>query len=435
MMLGHSEAMHSPQEHVRVLVVIGTRPEAIKMIPVIRALQQSLKFRPVVIHTGQHTDMVERLIQGAGLRIDANLHAAERVNGVVPSLNEVFVRVMRGIDRIWAAQLIPEDLRADGRRGPAGAIACLVHGDTSSAAAAAIASFNAEIPVVHVEAGLRTSNLLSPFPEEGNRQLISRLAALHLAPTPSNRENLIREGVDYDRIVVTGNTSIDMLHWAVDEGHGYGPGLPELSAEPGRRFVLITAHRRENWGNGLARIAQAVQTLALRYRDTAFVLPMHPNPVVRAALTAPLSSLPNVSLVEPREYSDFARLMRDATLIITDSGGVQEEAPALGTPVLVARETTERTEGVDAGTLMLVGTDANRIIAEAARLLDDPAELARRSAMSNPYGDGRAAERIVQALDCVLLGGPEPQQFGGNSLRAAVRRRMRCDPRTTSRQS
>ncbi|WP_200331775.1 non-hydrolyzing UDP-N-acetylglucosamine 2-epimerase [Leucobacter sp. L43] len=411
-------------ERTRVLVVIGTRPEAIKMIPVIRALQDSGTFRPVVIATGQHTNLVDDLLRQSGMRVDANLRASEIVDGVRPTLNEMFARVMTGIDRIWSNQEVEDRFRADGRREVAGAVACLVHGDTSSAAAAALAAFNLQIPVVHVEAGLRTSNLLAPFPEEGNRQLISRIAALHLAPTTTNKMNLVREGVDYDRVLVTGNTSIDMLRWASTWEGGFGPGLEALDTQPRPRIVLVTAHRRENWGKGLENIATAVRILAGQHPETQFAVPMHPNPVARQPLLDALGAVSNVHLVEPRDYLDFARLMDAAHLIITDSGGVQEEAPALGTPVLVARETTEREEGVQAGTLTLVGTDVDRIVTEATRLLTDELEYARRSARANPYGDGLASERIVQALDHILRGGEPAKEVSGNELREAVRRRL-----------
>lgn len=411
----------------RVLVVVGTRPEAIKMIPVIRALEQSGIFRPVVIGTGQHTSLIEDLMQATGMMIDANLHAADVAEGETPSLNRMVAKVITGIDRIWREQAVPADAQAAGTRTPHGAVACLVHGDTSSASAAALAAFNLQIPVVHVEAGLRTSNLLAPFPEEGNRQIISRLAALHLAPTSTNKMNLVREGVDYDRVVVTGNTSIDMLTWAADRDPDFGPGLEsltplaELDDPP---LVLVTAHRRENWGTGLEGVAVAVRALTERYPDTQFVVPMHPNPLARVSFEAQLRDRPNAWLVEPRDYFAFAHLMRAARIVITDSGGVQEEAPSLGTPVLVARESTERSEGVDAGTLTLVGTDPDRIVTEAVKLLDDPAERARRAALENPYGDGLAAERIVHALDHVFRDAPlsPPISEPSNQVRRAVRR-------------
>ena len=419
-------------ERTRVLVVFGTRPEAIKMIPVIRALQDSGKFRPVVVSTGQHTDMVEDLITASGLRLDVNLRSSAPLDDRRPTLNEVVARIIVGIDRVWSSEELPAEYQDHGRRSVHGAKVCLVHGDTSSALAAALAAFNLQIPVVHVEAGLRTSNLLSPFPEEGNRQLISRIAALHLAPTTANKMNLVREGVDYDRVLVTGNTSIDMLQWATEQEGGFGPGLEDLEAtfrqtpegEAPPRLVLVTAHRRENWGAGLANIAAAIKELTQRYPDTQFVVPMHPNPLAREPMLAALSEVPNAHLVGPRDYLSFARLMAAATIIITDSGGVQEEAPALGTPVLVARDTTERQEGVTAGTLALVGTNTARIVAEASRLLDDPAEYAKRAGRVNPYGDGHASDRIVAALDHIFLEGKPAEDFQTGGMRGAVLRRL-----------
>lgn len=419
--------MTENQPERRVLVVIGTRPEAIKMIPVIRALQDSGDFCPVVVATGQHTYLVEDLFRQTNMHIDANLRVSDPVGGARPTLNEMFARIVTGIDRVWSSPVLPEEYRADGHRSVSGAQGVLVHGDTSSAAAAAIAAFNLRLPIGHVEAGLRTSDLLSPFPEEGNRQLISRIAALHYAPTVTNKLNLVREGVDYDRVLVTGNTSIDMLSWASEKQGGFGPQLEELEAlatDPALPIVLVTAHRRENWGEGLERIAEAVRRLSFNYDGARFVVPMHPNPVAREPFIAALRERPNVDLVEPRDYFSFARLMRAARLIITDSGGVQEEAPALGTPVLVARETTEREEGVKAGTLTLVGTDVERIVGEASLLLEDDAEYARRAARANPYGDGRASERIVQSLRHILLGEDEPDEYVGAELRAAVLRRL-----------
>lgn len=405
-----------------ILVAVGTRPEAIKMIPVVRALQQSRDFLPVVVSTGQHEQLVAQLFAEAGLGIDVELHAARRENGTPPTLNEMVARIIVGMDRIWAGA----DSAPVGGIALEGAIACMVHGDTSSAAAA-IAAFNLQVPVLHVEAGLRTSNLMEPFPEEGNRQIISRLAAVHFAPTSSNKANLIREGVDFDRIVVTGNTSIDMLRLAASHAGGLGPGLEGLEADPDRRVVLVTAHRRENWGDGLKRVAGAIARLAQSYPEIAFVVPMHPNPVAREALVSALGGLPNALLVEPREYFDFMRLVARSTLIITDSGGVQEEAPALGIPVLVARSVTERQEGVDAGTLRLVGTDPERIVAAAGEVLDlddDALAAARTRAPSNPYGDGRAADRIVQALTQIRRGGAMPDLFEGETLRQAVFRHL-----------
>ncbi|GAA1786410.1 non-hydrolyzing UDP-N-acetylglucosamine 2-epimerase [Leucobacter iarius] len=414
----------------RVLVIVGTRPEAIKMIPVIRALDDGGRIRPVVISTGQHTEMVRELFEAQGKRIDADLRVADPVRDPDsgedrrPTLNEMVARVITGIDRIWRVQAVPERNRSDGRRGPDGALACLVHGDTSSAAAAALAAFNLQLPVVHVEAGLRTSNLLSPFPEEGNRQLISRIAGLHFAPTGTNRENLLAEQIDDDRIVVTGNTSIDMLEWATRQPLDFGPGLEDLTADPDASFVLVTAHRRENWGSGLDRIAAGVRALAERFPEVRFVVPLHPNPVARRPLQAALADLPNARLVEPRGYVAFAHLMDRALFALTDSGGVQEEAPALGTPVLVTRDTTERGEGVEAGTLVLVGTDPERILAEGSALIENPAMRAERGSRRNPYGDGTASERIARILDAVFSDDPGAMSAREREVRAGVRRRL-----------
>ncbi len=421
------EQARGQDDRMSILVAIGTRPEAIKMIPVIRALQHSDAFYPIVISTGQHEELVAELFREAGMRIDATLHASRREDGVVPSLNEMVARIIVGIDRLWAAKSVPEDMRADGSRGPRGAIACLVHGDTSSASAAALAAFNLQIPVIHVEAGLRTSNLMEPFPEEGNRQIISRLAAVHFAPTTANKANLVNEGVDFDRIVVTGNTSIDMMMLAAEREGDFGPGLDEVYEDRARRMVLVTAHRRENWGEGLEGVAEALARLSGRYPETAFVVPMHPNPVARQPLQKRLSARQNVYLVEPRDYFAFMRLIARSSLIITDSGGVQEEAPALGIPVLVTRGVTERSEGVAAGTLELVGTDPDHIVLSASLVLDrsdDELAAARAVAPLNPYGDGRAAERIVRALAQVRRGGSMPEQFEGDTLQDAVFRHM-----------
>lgn len=417
----------SQDDRMSILVVVGTRPEAIKMIPVIRALQESDEFFPIVISTGQHEELVAELFREAGMRIDATLRASRRENGVAPSLNEMVARIIVGIDRLWKSQSVPVDMKADGRRDPRGAIACLVHGDTSSASAAALAAFNLQIPVIHIEAGLRTANLMEPFPEEGNRQIISRLAAVHFAPTAANKMNLVHEGVDHDRVVVTGNTSIDMLMLAAEREGDFGPGLEALHADTGRRLVLVTAHRRENWGAGLTGIAEAVARLSARYPDTAFVVPMHPNPVARQPLVERLGEIENVLLTEPRDYFSFMRLIARSSLIITDSGGVQEEAPALGIPVLVTRGVTERSEGVAAGTLEIVGTDPDRIVLSATLVLDrsdDDLAEARAKAPLNPYGDGRAAERIVQALVQVRRGSPMPAQFEQVTLQDAVFRHM-----------
>ena len=410
----HPSRAHQP----KVLVVVGTRPEAIKMIPVIHALQRDGRFRLVVVSTGQHAEMVDELFCRAGVMKDVDL-GVNRLGRL--TLNELFAKVLLGVEEVWSSAQVPEQMVGTGRRTPSGAMACLVHGDTTSAVAAALASFHLRIPVVHVEAGLRTENTGSPFPEEANRQILARLAAFHLAPTSTNKSNLVHEGVDYERILVTGNTSIDALRWQVDQREPYAdPALADLEQDETTRVVVVTAHRRENWGRGLAGIGDAVARLAHIYPQVRFVVPLHPNPLVQDALRPRLAPYRNVSLVEPLGYADFSRLLARACLAISDSGGVQEEAPALGTPVLVTRETTERTEGIVAGTLELVGTDSERIVSSARALLDDDEAYAARVARPNPYGDGQAAERIVQALGYVVFGSPAPAPFGSGMQRDVV---------------
>jgi UDP-N-acetylglucosamine 2-epimerase (non-hydrolysing) len=299
--------------------------------------------------------------------------------------------------------------------------AVLVHGDTSSAMAAALAAFHLRIPVMHVEAGLRAGGLnLTPFPEELNRRLISKIACFHFAPTATNQENLIRENIAEQQIFVTGNTGIDALRWASSVEVPFPDPAVAAAHDAGHRIVVVTAHRRENWDTGLAGVAAGVRRLAVSHPDVRFIVPLHPNPLVRERLGEPLARLENVLLTEPMGYAAFARLLGRCDLVITDSGGIQEEAPSLDKPVLVVRETTERTEGVDAGTLSLVGTDPDRIEAEGNRLLNDPAAYRLMSEAHNPYGDGRAAERIVAALDHLRWGGEPPQQFGSGYERRAV---------------
>ena len=315
--------------------------------------------------------------------------------------------------------------RPFGRPGHDGApfpAATLVHGDTTSAMAAALAAAQSGLPVVHVEAGLRTGDLWSPFPEEMNRQLIARLASFHLAPTFANEANLIREGVDERRVFVTGNTGLDALRWAAAHPVPFDDDrLTEVDASDAP-VVVVTAHRRENWGGGLARIADGVARVAAARPDVRIVVPLHPNPRVRAELEPALGPLPNVLLCEPLGYAPFARLLARATLAISDSGGIQEEAPSVGTPVLVTRESSERQEGVEAGTLLLVGTDPDVIATETLRLLSDKAAYRAMVEATNPFGDGRAAERIVAAFEHLAFGEPPPAPFGAGFSRDAVLR-------------
>jgi UDP-N-acetylglucosamine 2-epimerase (non-hydrolysing) len=402
------------------LVVVGTRPEAIKLVPLILALQRSPRFRPVVMSTGQHHDMVTEVFGLAGITPDVDL----LVGGRHSRLNERVASVMRRFeDYVLGSFADQHGERAAREVALAGdyPVGTIVHGDTTSAFAAALAAFHLRIPVAHIEAGLRTGGLnLTPFPEELNRQLISCIAAVHFAPTEKNEENLVRENVPASQIIVTGNTGIDALQWAAGlDVPIRDPRVAEILEGDGR-VVLVTAHRRENWGGGLARIADGVARVASTQPDVRFIVPCHPNPIVHAELTPALEPLPNVLLTDPLKYTTIARVLARCTLVITDSGGLQEEAPSLGKPVLVARESTERVEGVKAGTLRLVGTDPDKIVLAATLLLDDEAEYRAMADVENPYGDGHAAERIVAAHEHLLTGTDPPTQFGAGYSRMAV---------------
>ncbi|MGH2924360.1 MAG: non-hydrolyzing UDP-N-acetylglucosamine 2-epimerase [Solirubrobacterales bacterium] len=401
-------------------VVVGTRPEAIKLVPIILALRASAEFHPVVVSTGQHHRMVSEIFGLAGIGTDVELWVGdgraplnERVSAVMRRFDD-FCREWFGVDGSRDATT-PEVLRG---RFPAG---ILVHGDTSSAMAAALAAFHLRIPVMHVEAGLRAGGLnLSPFPEELNRRLISKIACFHFAPTSTNQENLIRENIPEHLVFVTGNTGIDALRWASELDAPIQDPAVAGAVAADRRIVVVTAHRRENWNGGLAGIAAAIAALADSHPETDFVVPLHPNPLVRQRLGRRLEKLGNVLLTEPMGYATFARLLRRCHMVITDSGGIQEEAPSLGKPVLVVRDSTERTEGVEAGTLDLVGTDPDRIVEQGARLLDDPGAYDRMAEARNPYGDGKAADRIVAALNHLRTGDDPPRQFGCGYERRAI---------------
>ncbi|MEU5693192.1 UDP-N-acetylglucosamine 2-epimerase (non-hydrolyzing) [Actinosynnema sp. NPDC020468] len=359
-----------------VLAVYGTRPEAIKTAPLIAGLRADPRFRSTVLVTGQHRELLDQVNRLFDIQPDEDLDLC--APGQTPeSLTADVVRAL--VPRFDA-------LKPD---------VVVVQGDTTTAFAAALAAHYARVPVAHLEAGLR-SHAPDPFPEEANRRLITVLAALHLAPTPANRDNLLRENVPADRIAVTGNTGLDAL-WSVATGLGayHDPVLGVLAA---RRHVLVTAHRRESWGEPLDRIARAVRALAELEPDVVFVVPLHRNPVVRHVLCARLLGVPNVLLTEPLSYHDTVRLVAEAHLVLTDSGGLQEEAPALGTPVLVLRDATERTESLDSGAARLVGTCEQHIVALATRLLHDPAEHARMTRGGCPYGDGAATARCLDAL-------------------------------------
>lgn len=401
-------------------IVVGTRPEAIKLVPIIVALRESEYYEPIVISTGQHNRMVEYIFELADIKPDVTLWAGSRR----ANLNERVASVMQRFEDFCVERF---DLDPDQSPTPADVLAgrhpaaVLVHGDTSSAMAASLSAFHLRIPVMHVEAGLRTGgNNLMPFPEELNRQVISTIAALHFAPTSVNMENLVRENIPVGQIFVTGNTGIDALQWASAMDVRFANQELQALHDSDSRIVVVTAHRRENWGDGLRGIADGIARLAHAHGDDHFVLPVHPNPRVREVLTERLTGLDNVLLTEPLGYATFARLLGRAHLVITDSGGIQEEAPSLGKPVLVTRETTERTEGLEAGTLRLVGTDPEVIFTEATRLLESDVAYVEMSTAANPYGDGNAAERIVAALEHILLGSDPPAQFGPGYNRSAV---------------
>jgi UDP-N-acetylglucosamine 2-epimerase (non-hydrolysing) len=366
-----------------VALVFGTRPEAIKLAPVERLLRGSTRLSCRVCVTAQHREMLDQVLRAFDIRIDADLD----VMRADQSLPELTGRLVVAIDRWLASE--PPDL-------------VLVQGDTTTAFCATLAAFYHRIPVGHVEAGLRTGDLYSPWPEEGNRALISRLARWHFAPTSRARENLLREGVPEKAIIVTGNTAVDAIIAASERVRHSPPdipGVPQTILSDDAPLVLVTGHRRENFGPGLARVCEAIATLARRLPHVHFVYPVHPNPNVSDPVRRilPTEHLKNIHLIRPLEYLPFVRMMVRSTVILTDSGGIQEEAPSLGKPVLVTREITERPEAVEAGNAVLVGTDAARIVAEVERLISQPSARAAMLTRSNPFGDGRAAERIVQA--------------------------------------
>jgi UDP-N-acetylglucosamine 2-epimerase (non-hydrolysing) len=371
------------------MTVYGTRPEAIKVAPVLKVLEASETLDSVTVVTGQHREMLDQVNEIFGIAPDHDLDIFER--GAPLSL--IASRVLERLDPVLEAER------------PA---AVLVQGDTSTSTAAAVAAFHRRIPVVHLEAGLRSGNIQAPFPEEANRRLTSQLASLHLAPTRTSRANLVRESVSEASIVVTGNTVIDALLTAVDKAPSFtDPALKEL-ADSGRRIVLVTTHRRENWGTAMENVGRALARLADRFPETQIVLPAHKNPIVRETVLPHIEAMPNVTVTEPLPYGEFTRLLALASVVLTDSGGIQEEAPSLGKPVLVMRENTERPEAVSAGTVRLVGTTEDRIVSEVSTLLTDAAAYASMARATNPYGDGHSALRCVAAITHLLGLGPRP---------------------------
>ncbi|WP_411867679.1 non-hydrolyzing UDP-N-acetylglucosamine 2-epimerase [Vulcanococcus limneticus] len=362
-----------------VSIVLGTRPEAIKLAPVIQAFQAAPDFHTRVVLTGQHREMVAQVMELFGLTADRDL----ALMAPKQTLTHVTCAALQGLKQEF------EQHRPD---------LVLVQGDTTTAFASALAAFYEQIPVGHVEAGLRTDNLLDPFPEEANRRLISQLALLHFAPTPVSARNLAASGV-VGETITTGNTVIDALLLMAEKAPPFE--LPGLDFER-QRVILATVHRRENWGGRLLDIGRGFLALLERFPDTALLLPLHRNPTVREPLQALLGDHPRVFLTEPLDYDRLVAAMRGATLLLTDSGGLQEEAPALGKPVLVLRRTTERPEAVEAGTAKLIGTDAADILREASLLLEDPAAYEAMARAHNPFGDGQASGRILAASRAFL---------------------------------
>jgi len=391
----------------RVLLVFGTRPEAIKVAPLVKAFQQQADaFETVVCVTGQHREMLDQVLRLFEIVPDYDLNIMKDGQ----DLYDITSRVLVGMRDVIKA--VKPDV-------------VFVHGDTTTSMASALAAFYQQIPVAHIEAGLRTHNIYSPWPEEMNRQITGRIATYNFAPTPLSKQNLMDEGVKESSITVTGNTVIDALNMVVKKIKSdrdlqndikdtlLQSGLPERMVRAffqplvtNRRLVLITGHRRENFGNGFLHICEAIKTLAEKYPDVDFVYPMHLNPNVRKPIKEIFgdwvsnrqSSNSNLYFIEPLEYLPFVFLMEQSTLVLTDSGGIQEEAPGLGKPVLVMRNTTERPEAVEAGTVKLVGTNYDLIVSEVSKLLDDPAYYNAMAQATNPYGDGKACERIVNYI-------------------------------------
>jgi UDP-N-acetylglucosamine 2-epimerase (non-hydrolysing) len=403
------------REARRIMVIYGTRPEAVKVAPVIRALADSALFTPLVAVTAQHRSMLDQVNEVFGIKPDFDLD----IHRPGQTLAAITTRALGGVQAMLAEQ------RPD---------AVIVQGDTTTVFAAALAAFYEQIPVVHLEAGLRTGNPRSPYPEEINRRLATRLAGLHLAPTATSKANLIAENVGPDDIVVTGNTVIDALLWAVRQPLGYGdPALAGLDRAQAP-VLLVTAHRRESWGEPLRAVGRALARIGRAHPGLRIVFPVHRNPVVRDAIVPAIGALPNVTVTEPLPYGGFARLMNRSTLILTDSGGVQEEGPSLGKPVLVMRDTTERPEAVLAGTVTLVGTDEDLIVDSVGRLLTDNAAYTAMANAVNPYGDGHAAGRAVAALAHYFRLGPAPEEFR-SPLAAADARLPEPDGRPATRAS
>lgn len=385
----------------RIMTIFGTRPEAIKVAPILKAVEASPDLENVIVVTGQHREMLDQVIEMFGIVPDHDLDIMSQGQ----ELNQIVARVISGVDEVLAIES-PD--------------AVIVQGDTSTVMGAGIAAFNRLVPVIHLEAGLRSGDISSPFPEEANRKLTSQIAALHLAPTATSRSNLTREDVREGDIVVTGNSVIDALLYAnsVLDVRFDDQRLEELRdahiAGTGGQVLLVTAHRRENLGDAMTDIGGAIADLAVRYPDLTVVFPVHRNPKVRATIMPALDGIENVLLIDPLPYPQFTGILGIAHAVLTDSGGVQEEAPSLGIPVLVMRENTERPEAVLAGTVKLIGTERQRLVDEVSLLLDSPTAYSAMANAVNPYGDGHAAERALAAIRWKFNGGPPVEDFDGS---------------------
>lgn len=366
----------------KVMIVFGTRPEAIKMAPVIQALRQKDSINCQVIVTAQHREMLDQVLKLFKIDPDFDLNLMQPGQ----TLTDITTRVLNGLKEVFQSE--QPDL-------------VLVHGDTTTTFVAALAAFYAQIPVGHVEAGLRTGNKYSPFPEEMNRKLAGVLTDYHFAPTNTAKMNLEREGIPSEKIFITGNTVIDALLATVNPGYSFFDSQIQeiINKGQGSRMILVTTHRRENLGEPMRQIYQALRDTLEEFPDTYIIFPVHKNPVVRTVVSEVLGSHPRVNLIEPMDYEPFANLMARAHLILTDSGGIQEEAPSLGKPVLVVRDTTERPEAVDAGTVALVGTEYENVFLQLKNLLGDRTAYEKMTMASNPYGDGTAAIRIAQIVE------------------------------------
>lgn len=383
---------------LRIMTIYGTRPEAIKVAPLIKAIERDDQLGSVVAVTGQHREMLDQVNTMFGIVPDHDMN----IMSAGQSLNGIVAKVISGVDEVLEQE-------------QPGAV--LVQGDTSTVMGAAVAAFNRQIPVIHLEAGLRSGDINSPFPEEANRKLTSQIAALHLAPTATSKLNLTREDVSENQIVVTGNSVIDTLLYATNhlEVHFEDPRLEALHQakreDRAGRVMLVTAHRRENLGAAMEGIGAAVAELAQRFPDLTIVFPIHKNPKVRSSIAPAVEGLENVLLIEPLAYAQFTRALSLADIVLTDSGGVQEEAPSLGRPVLVMRENTERPEAVLAGTVKLIGTHRQRLVDEVALLMESEETYLDMANAVNPYGDGRAAERAIGAIKWKFFGADRPVDY------------------------